>query len=53
MHTLQACLYITVSAFCVYALRGEDDGKRAGWRHKIVMEIALLIIETHGKIMEL
>ena len=32
MHSLQACLfkYITVSAFRVYALHGEDDSKRGG-----------------------
>ena len=30
MHSLQACLfkYITVSAFCIYALHGEDAAKR-------------------------
>ena len=29
MHSLQACLfkYITVSAFCIYALHGEDAAK--------------------------
>ena len=58
MHDLQACLfkYITVAAFHIYALHGEDAAKRGGWMeavNKIVMEIALLIMENHGKIMEL
>ena len=56
MHGLQACLfkYITVAAFCIYALRGEDVAKRGGWRLCIkVMEITSLIMENHGKIMEL
>ena len=32
MHSLQACLfkYITVAAFRIYALRGEDATKRGG-----------------------
>ena len=34
MHGLQACLfkYITVTAFNIHALRGEDATKGGGWR---------------------
>ena len=34
MYGLQACLfkYITVAAFRIYAQRGEDAAKKAGWR---------------------
>ena len=34
MHAHQACLYkyITVAAFRIYALHGEDAAKRGGWR---------------------
>ena len=34
MHGLQACLfkYITVAAFHIYALHGEDSAKGVGWR---------------------
>ena len=51
-------LLLLHSAFVmIYALRGEDCPRRGVWRlcmHlKIVMEITLLIIENHGKIMEL
>ena len=57
MHGLQACVfkYITVAEFHIYAQCGEDVVKRGGWgaMHKIVMEITLLIVENHGKIMEL
>ena len=58
MHGLQTCLfeYITVAAFHIYAQCGEDAAKRGGWRpavHYIVMEITSLIMENHGKIMEL
>ena len=57
MYGLQACLikYITVTAFHIYSQRGEDDAKRGDWRPciKIVMEITLLIVENHGKTMEL
>ena len=60
MHGLQACLfkYITVAAFRIYAQRGEGGAKRGGGggleaMHLIGMEITLLIIENHGKIMEL
>ena len=37
MHGLQACLfeYITVAAFRIYALLGEDAAKRGGWRQFI------------------
>ena len=56
MHGLQACLfkYITVAAFCIYlsvvkmTLKGEIGGNALK-----VMEITLLIMENHGKIMEL
>ena len=53
MHDLEACF---VAAFCIYARHGEDGAKRGGWRPcilKIVIEITLLIMENHGKIMEL
>ena len=55
MHGLQACLfnYITVAAFRIYAERGKDATKRGGWSHALVMEITLLFVENHGKIMEL
>ena len=58
MHSLQACLfkYITVAAFGSYAQRGKDSTKGGGWGHVlklIVMEITLLIMENHAKIMEL
>ena len=35
IHGLQACLFenITVAAFSLYALRGEDAAKKGGWRH--------------------
>ena len=52
MHGLQACLfkYITVAAFHIYAQCCEDALKgEVG----IVMEMTLLIMESHGKIMEL
>ena len=47
IHGLQACLfkYITVAAFSVYALHGEDAVKRGGWRRQIFMEITSLIME--------
>ena len=34
MHDLEACIfkYITVSAFHIYAQRGEDVAKRGGWK---------------------
>ena len=37
MHGLQACLfkYITVAAFNIYDLGGEDAAKRGGWRQCI------------------
>ena len=55
MHGLQTCLfnYITVAAFRIYAqlvkmpLKGEVEG-----HPKIVIEITLLIMENHKKIME-
>ena len=51
-------LLLLHSAFImIYALPGEDWAKRGGWRPcmhlKIVMEITLLIIDNHGKIMVL
>ena len=47
--------HAVVAAFHIYAQRGEDAAKRGGWRPalKIVMEITLLNMENHGKIMEL
>ena len=41
MHGLQACIfkYITVAAFSIYALPGEDAAKRGGWR---------LCFKSHG-----
>ena len=55
MHGLQTCLfkYITDAAYCIYAQCGKDVAKRVVWRlcFLIVMEIALLIMENHGKIM--
>ena len=56
MHCLQACLfkYITAAAFRIYLsvvkmlLKGELEAM-----HLKVMEITLLIMENHGKIMEL
>ena len=56
MHSLQGFLfkYITVSAFPIYALHGNDVAKRGGWRPCIkVMEITLLIMENQGKVIEL
>ena len=55
MHGLEACIfeYITVAAFRVYAQCGEDFTKRGGWKPCKIIEITLLIIENHGKIMEL
>ena len=57
-HAYLNTLLLLHSAFImIYALHGEECAKRGGWRlcmHlKIVMEITLLIIENHGKIMEL
>ena len=48
--------HAVVVAFRIYAQRGEDAAKRGGWSLgilKIVMEITLLIMENHGKIMKL
>ena len=57
MYGLQVCLikYITVTAFHIYSQRVEDAAKRGDCRPciKIVMEITLLIMENHGKTMEL
>ena len=58
MHGLQACLfkYITVAAFHIYAQCVKDVAKRRGWRPyilKMVIEIALLIMENLQEIMEL
>ena len=58
MHGLQACLfkYITIAAstfmlsMVKMPLKGEVGGQCI---LKIVIEITLLIIESHGKIMEL
>ena len=47
-------MHAVVAAFHIYAQRGEDAAKTRGWRPCIkVMEITSLIMETHGKIMEL
>ena len=40
--------HAVISASRIYVQRGEDAAKR-----EIVMEFTLLIIENHGKIMEL
>ena len=47
--------HAVVAAFHSYAQHCEYAAKRGGWRLciKIVMEITLLILENHGKIMEL
>ena len=46
--------HAVVAPFCIYAKHGEDAAKRGGLRPCIkVMEITLLIMENHGKIMEL
>ena len=42
-------MHAVVAAFHIYAQCGEDAAKT----NKIVMEITLLIMENHGKIMEL
>ena len=50
MNGLQACLfkYITIAEFHSYAQCGRLEAM-----HKIVMEVTLLIMENHEKIMEL
>ena len=50
MHGIQACLskYITVAAFCIFVLRGEDAAKRGGWKQCIKS----LIMENHGNILK-
>ena len=57
MHSLQACLftYINVPAFCIYAQHGEDATKMGDLEPciKLVMEMTLLIVDNHGKIIEL
>ena len=48
--------HAVVAALGIYAQCGEGAAKRGGWRPcilKIVMEITLLIVENHRKIMEL
>ena len=55
MHGLKTCLLkcMTVAEFHIYAQCVEDVAKSGGWRPCIkVMEITLLIMEKHGKIME-
>ena len=49
MHSLQAYLfkYITVSAFRIYALHGEDLAKSV---HYLVMELTLMTMENHGTV---
>ena len=46
---------ITFAAFHIYAQSGVDAAKRGGYgaTHWIIMEITLLIMKNHGKIMEL
>ena len=41
-----------VAAFCIYAQRGEVAAKRGRGVCALVMEITLLIMENHGKIMD-
>ena len=59
MHGLQACLfkYITVAAFRIYGQRGEDSAKGEVGGHALNSHghyfVNLLIMENHGKIMEL
>ena len=51
---MQVYKHAVVTAFLIYAQHGEDAAKWGGWRlYIIVMEITLLIMENHGKIMEL
>ena len=52
IHCLQACLfkYITVAAFHIYALHGEDAVKGRGWRSCIKSHGNYIF--DHGKIME-
>ena len=61
MHGLRACLfkYITVAAFFIYTQCGEEMKmllklrRLEGMHFEIVMEISLMIMKNHGKIMEL
>ena len=53
MHALSRSMHITVAAFRIYAQHGEDVAKRGGWKPCKIMEITLLIMENHEKIMEL
>ena len=54
MYTWSVNKHDVVAAFRIYAQRGEDVAKSGGRRPCIkVMEITLLIMENHGKIMEL
>ena len=54
---LNTLLLLHLAFIMIYALCGEDCAKRGGWRlcmHlNIIMEITLLMIENHGKFMEL
>ena len=46
--------HAVVAAFRIYVQRSEDGAKRGGWRRCINIYIyILLIMENHGKIMEL
>ena len=46
--------HVVVATFLIYAQRGEDAANSGVWRPCIIaMEITLLIMENHGKIMEL
>ena len=53
MHGQQACLfkYITVAAFCIYALRGEGGAKREVGGYALNSHGNYIV--GHGKIMEL
>ena len=60
MHGLKVCSfkYITVAAFCIYVQRGEEMKMPLKLRsleaiHYIVLQITLLIMENHRKILEL
>ena len=52
MHGPQACLFLLHLAFLLSMMKMLLKGELEAM-HKIVMEITLLIMENHGKIMEL
>ena len=45
MHAWSRSMHITVSAFRIYAQRGEVVAKRGGWKPCKIMEITLLVME--------